>query len=108
VTLFDRIRRPRHAGRRLPGHAAGRPKHETTGDLHSVAGRFKRHLPLANTGPGEVLHDAPVIGIRLGVGDMLIRGVEAHRGAVVWQEWEVTPLETVIGADGRRRWNGAR
>ena len=108
MTLFVRIRRPRHAGRRLPGHAAGRPKHETTGDLHSVAGQFKRLLPLANTGPGEVLHDARVIGTPPSVGGMLIRGVEAHRGAVVCQEWEVTPLETVIGADGRRRSNGPR
>lgn len=106
--MFVHIRRLRHAGRRIPDHEADRPEHQTTGDLHSVAGRFELHPPLANAGPGDVLHDARVIGIRHGVGGMLIRGFEQHRGAAVLQEWVVTPLETMIGADGRRRWNWSR
>ncbi len=106
--MFVRIRRLRHAGRRIPDHEADRPEHQTTGDLHSVAGRLELHQQLSHTGPRNVMHDARMIGIRPGVGGMLVRGFEEHRGAAVLQEWEVTPLETVIGADGRRRWNWPR
>ncbi len=108
ATMFVRIRRLRYAGRRIPDHEADRPEHQTTGDLHSFGGRFELHPPLANAGPRDVLHDARVIGIGPGVGGMLVRGFEEHRGAAVLQEWEVTPLETVVGADGLRRWNWPR
>lgn len=106
--MFVRIRRLRHAGRRIPAHEADRPEHQTIGDLQSVAGRLELHQQLAHTGPRDVLHDVRMIGIRPGVGGMLVRGFEEHRGAAVLQEWEITPLETVIGADGQRRWNWPR
>jgi hypothetical protein len=106
--MFVRIRRLRYGGRRIPAHDADRPEHEALGDLHSVAGWFDLYPPLANSGPREVLHDARVTGIRPGVGGVLIRGFEEYRGASVLQKWEVTPLENLIGANGRRRRNGPR
>ena len=103
--MFVRIRRLRHAGRRIPEHEADRPEHEAVGDLRSSAGRFELHRQLENTGPADVLYDAHVVVVHPGVGGMLLRGYEEHRGSGVLQEWEVTPLEHVIGPDGLNRWN---
>lgn len=52
-----------------------------------------------------MLHDARVVAVQAGVGGMLIRGFEEYRGCAVLQEWEVTPLDQVIGNDGLKRWN---
>lgn len=36
---------------------------------------------------------------------MLIRGLEECAGRAVLQEWEVVPLERVVGEDGLQRWD---
>lgn len=106
--MFVRIRRLRQGGRRIPDHEAGRPKHQAVGDLQSTGRKFELHQPLANTGPGYVLYDARVVAVEAGVGGMLIRGFEEHRGGAVLQEWEVMPLDQVIGEDGLKHWNWPR
>ncbi|MDY0046075.1 MAG: hypothetical protein RBS10_01525 [Thauera propionica] len=103
--MFVRIRRLRQGGRRIPDHQADLPEHEAVGDLRSAARSFELHQPLSNTGPRYVLHDARVVAVQAGVGGMLIRGFEEYRGCAVLQEWEVTPLDQVIGNDGLKRWN---
>lgn len=106
--MFVRIRRLRQGGRRIPDHEADQPEHQAAGDLHSTARTFELHQPLSNTGPRHVLHDARLISVQPGVGGMLIRGFEEHRGAAVLQEWEVTPLEQHTGEDGLKHWNWPR
>ena len=106
--MFVRIRRLRQGGRRIPDHETGRPEHQAVGDLQSTGRKFELHQPLANTGPGYVLHDARVVAVQPGVGGMLIRGFEEYRGGAVLQEWEVTPLDQVVGEDGLKHWNWPR
>lgn len=106
--MFVRIRRLRQGGRRIPDHEADRPEHQAVGDLQSMGRQFELHQQLANTGPGYVLHDARVVAVQPGVGGMLIRGFEEYRGGAVLQEWEVTPLDQVIGKDGLKHWNWPR
>lgn len=101
--MFVRIRRLRQGGRRIPDHEAHLEKHEAVGDLQSAARKFELHQPLANTGPGYVLHDARVICVLPGVGGMIIRGFEECRGAAVLQEWEVTPVESITAGVGAKR-----
>lgn len=103
--MFVRIRRLRFAGQRIPDHEQGRPEHRAIGDLQSSGLRFELHSPLANVETRDVLHDARVVCILPGVGGMRVRGFERHRDAAVLQEWEVEPLEKLIGADGLLRWN---
>jgi len=106
--MFVHIRRLRQGGRRIPDHEANRPEHQAVGDLQSTARKFELHQPLANTVAGHVLHDARVVSVLPGVGGMLIRGFEEYCGGAVLQEWEVTPLEQVIGEDGLKHWNWPR
>jgi len=106
--MFVRIRRLRKGGRRIPDLEANRPEHEVVGDLQSTGRKFELHQPLANTGTGYVLHDARVVVVLPGVGGMVIRGFEEHCGAAVLQEWEVTPLDHVVGEDGLKHWNWPR
>jgi hypothetical protein len=49
-----------------------------------------------------------VVAVQPGVGGMLIRGFEEYRGGAVLQEWEVTPLDQVLGDDGLKHWNWPR
>lgn len=103
--MFVRIRRLRKGGRRLAEPEASGPEHQGVGDLRSIGGRFELHPQLANSGPLHVLHDGRIVRVSAGVGGMLVRGFEEYRGAAVLQEWEVTPLETIVGPDGLHRWN---
>ena len=103
--MFVRIRSLRRAGRRIPDHEAAHPEHEAVGDLQSMGARFELHSPLQNTGATHVLFDARVVTIRAGVGGFLARGYERHGETAVLQEWEVTPLEKIVGQDGLARWN---
>ena len=103
--MFVRIRRLRLGGRRILEPEASRPEHQAVGDLRSIGTRFELHPQLANSGPLQVLHDGRIVQVTAGVGGMLVRGFEEYRGAAVLQEWEVTPLETIVGEDGLQRWN---
>lgn len=102
------ICRLRQGGRRIPDHEASRPEHQAVGDLQSMGRKFVLHQPLANAGPRYLLHDARVVAVQPGVGGMLIRGFEEYRGGAVLQEWEVTPLDQVLGDDGLKHWNWPR
>lgn len=82
--MFVRIRWLRRAGRRIPDHEAAHPEHEAVGDLQ---------------------FDARVVTIRTGVGGFLAQRYERHGETAVLQEWEVTPLEKIVGQDGLARWN---
>lgn len=103
--MFVRIHRLRSAGRPIPEPEASRPEHVSVGDLQSVGTRFELRPQLTNVVPSDVLFEARVVSVQPGVGGMLIRGYEEYRGGAVLQEWAVTPLETVLGPDGRCRWN---
>ena len=103
--MFVRVRRLRRAGRRIPGEQAHAPEHQVIGDLESVGGRFVLRRHLSNEDATDVLFDARVVAILSGVGGMLLRGFEEYKGAAVLQEWEVAPLEQIIGPDGLKRWN---
>lgn len=103
--MFVRIRRLRRAGRRIPDHEAGNPEHCVEGDLQTSGGRFILTRHLSHTEPTDVLYDARVIAIQNGVGGMLVRGFEQAGDRAVLQEWEVRPLEQIIGPDGLQRWN---
>ena len=106
--MFVRICRLRQGGRRIPDHEAGRPEHQAVGDLQSTGRKFELHQPLVNAGPGYSLHDARVVAVQPGAGGMLIRGYEEYGGGAVLQEWEVTPLDQVLGDDGLKHWNWPR
>ena len=103
--MFVRIRRLRRGGRRIAEPEASQPEHQAIGDLRTIGSRYELHPQLANSGPLQVLHDGRVVQVCAGVGGMLVRGFEEYRGTAVLQEWEVAPLETIIGADGLHRWN---
>lgn len=104
--MYVRVRRLRLGGRRIPDHEADRAEHQVVGDLRSIGKTFELHAHLSNTGALQTLHDARVVAIHPGTGGMFVRGYEEHRGAAVLQEWEVVPLERVIGPNGIQLWAG--
>lgn len=99
-----RIHRQRYGGRRLSPTERQHNAEGLIGDLQSVGMRIELHEPLTQTAPIAVLFDARLVVIQNGVGGMLMRGFEEHKGVAVMQEWEILPLEITLDANGVRRW----